>query len=122
MITLDTSGPVPPFEQVRVQLADLIRGGELPGGYRLPSIRQLAGDLRIAPGTVVRAYAALEADGLVQMNKATGTRVQEGQRLSSDLQDAAETFVAAARRLPGATLDDALGAVRAEWDRSGNSQ
>lgn len=118
MITLDSAAPVPPFEQVRTQLADLIRGGDLPGGYRLPSIRQLAGDLRIAPGTVVRAYAALEADGLIEMSRATGTRVREGQHLSSDLHDAATQFVDAARRRADVTLEDALGAVRAAWGRT----
>lgn len=117
MITLDSANPVPPFEQVRTQIADLIRGGDLPGGSRLPSIRQLAGDLRIAPGTVVRAYAALEAEGLIEMSRATGTRVRHGQRLSTDLHDAATTFVATAQRLSEVTLEDALGAVRAAWDR-----
>lgn len=118
MITLDPTGPVPPFEQVREQLADLIRGGDLPGGHRLPSIRQLAGDLRIAPGTVARAYAALEADGLIELSRANGTRVREGQALSADLTEAATQFVATVQGQGGATFEAALGAVRAAWERS----
>ncbi|MPV49232.1 GntR family transcriptional regulator [Pseudactinotalea sp. HY160] len=121
MIALDPTGPVPPFEQVRAQLADLVRGGDLRGGHKLPSIRQLAGDLRIAPGTVARAYAALEADGLIEMSRASGTRVREGQALSADLNDAATRFVANVKQHDDATLEAALGAVRAAWERSASA-
>lgn len=117
MITLDPAAPVPPFEQIRAQIADLIRSGDLSGGHRLPSIRQLAGDLRIAPGTVARAYAALEADDLIESSRAAGSRVRDGRALSSDLHRAAARFVAAARLRGDASLDDALGAVRAAWER-----
>ena len=34
-------------------------------GTRLPSVRQLAADLGVATGTVMRAYAELESDGLM---------------------------------------------------------
>lgn len=117
MITLDHSGPVPPFEQVRGQLSDLIRAGTLVGGHKLPSIRQLAGHLRIAPGTVVRAYAALEAGGLIEMSR-SGARVRDGQTLSAELQHDAVSFVTTARQRGALTLEDALGAVRAAWERS----
>lgn len=47
-LTIDTAGPVPPYEQVRVQLAELIQHGVLAPGSRLPPVRQLAADLRLA--------------------------------------------------------------------------
>ncbi|ETJ06228.1 MAG: putative transcriptional regulator, partial [Actinomyces urogenitalis DORA_12] len=47
-----TDSPTPPFEQVRSQIASLIVDGALEEGQRLPPVRQLAGDLRLAPGTV----------------------------------------------------------------------
>lgn len=112
---------MPPFEQVRAQLADRIRGGDLAGGHKLPSIRQLAGDLRIAPGTVARAYAALEADGLIESSRASGTRVRRGQALSTDLGDAATRFVAAVQQQEGVALEAALSAVRSAWERSGST-
>jgi len=115
VITLDIASPVPPFEQVRAQLADLVRSGELPGGHKLPSIRQLAGDLRIAPGTVARAYGALEADGLIASSRASGSRVRDGQALSAELGDAAAQYVTAAQQ-GDATLEAALSAVRAAWE------
>jgi DNA-binding transcriptional regulator YhcF (GntR family) len=47
-VHVDADGPVPPFEQIRAQLAAMIGGGALPAGHRLPSIRQLAADLDVA--------------------------------------------------------------------------
>lgn len=117
VITLDPTAAVPPFEQIRTQLQDLIRSGTLPAGHRLPSIRQLAGDLRIAPGTVARAYAELESTGLLQTSRTQGTRVSPDQVADDDLRLAAASFVEAARR-SSADLGDALGLVRAAWSQS----
>lgn len=117
MISLDLAGPTPPFEQIRGQMADLIRSGELEAGRRLPSIRQLAGDLRIATGTVARAYRELEGAGLIESSRSGGTRVRPGQLASADLRSAAEDYAARARR-GGTGLDDALSAVRAAWERT----
>ncbi|WAA65058.1 GntR family transcriptional regulator [Microbacterium oxydans] len=112
MISVDPSGAIAPFEQVRSQIADSIRSGELPEGYRLPSIRQLAADLRVAAGTVAKAYTALEAEGLIESSRARGTRVRGGHAHGTRVREAAKAFVAAA---DGITLDEALGAVRAAW-------
>ncbi|KAB1643660.1 GntR family transcriptional regulator [Gulosibacter chungangensis] len=78
----------------RFRSKDSIRSGELEAGHRLPSIRQFVGDLRIAPGTVARAYRELETMGLITSNRAGGTRVLPGisvrsPRLISSARDAA---------------------------------
>lgn len=112
MITVDPAGPLAPFEQIRSQLADSIRSGELGDGHRLPSIRQLAGDLRVAAGTVAKAYALLEEEGLVETSRASGTRVKAGHVHSDAVRDAARAFTAA---VDGLSLEQALGAVRAVW-------
>ncbi|EKA62370.1 Histidine utilization repressor [Janibacter hoylei PVAS-1] len=65
VVTIDLVDPTPPFEQVRRQLTLLIETGQLVTGERLPSVRQLAGDLGLATGTVARAYRELESAGLV---------------------------------------------------------
>ncbi|MGW3406673.1 GntR family transcriptional regulator, partial [Streptomyces zhihengii] len=44
-INVNHASPVPPYEQLRAQLADLISVGRLGQGARLPSVRQLASDL-----------------------------------------------------------------------------
>ena len=74
-VSLDTASPVPPFEQIRSRVAELIVSGTLASGERLPAVRQLAGDLRVAPGTVARAYKELETAGLLVTRRGAGTRV-----------------------------------------------
>ncbi|OJU40252.1 MAG: hypothetical protein BGN97_02820 [Microbacterium sp. 69-10] len=113
MITVDPASALAPFEQIRSQLADGIRSGELGNGHRLPSIRQLAGDLRVAAGTVAKAYALLEEEGLVETSRARGTRVRDGHAYPQAVRAAAQAFVAAS---VGLSLDEALGAIRAEWN------
>lgn len=112
MITVDPASALPPFEQIRSQLADTIHAGGLEAEHRLPSIRQLAGDLRVAAGTVARAYTLLEEEGLVETSRARGTRVRAGQVYPAAMREAADEFVASAGEL---TLDQLLGAVRAAW-------
>ena len=74
-IVVDTASPTPPFEQIRAQLAALIRRGELAPDQRLPPVRQLAADLGLAVGTVARAYRELELTGQVTSRRGGGTRV-----------------------------------------------
>lgn len=74
-VEIDLHSPVPPFEQIRARIADLVAAGELPAGTRLPSVRALAGDLGIAPNTVVHAYRELEAAGVVRTARGKGTVV-----------------------------------------------
>lgn len=56
----------------------LIVSGRLGAGDRLPTVRQAAADFAVAPGTVQRAYKALEAEGLVHSRVGSGTRVADG--------------------------------------------
>ena len=74
-LTVDLTSPVPPFEQIRSQIAGHVRGGLLTEGARLPTMRALAADLGVAVGTVARAYSELEAAGLVASRRRTGTVV-----------------------------------------------
>lgn len=114
MITVDDSSPTPPFEQIREQLAGLIATGGLAHGERLPTVRQLAGDLRLAPGTVARAYSALETDGLIETRRGAGTRVKAEIATYPEVQDAAHDFAAAARKR-ALSLEQAIYAIRAAW-------
>ncbi|MFF2642892.1 GntR family transcriptional regulator [Streptomyces niveus] len=116
-IRVDSGAHVPPFEQIRAQLADLISVGHLREGDRLPPVRQLASDLGLANNTVVRAYRELESAGLVQSRRGSGTRVaasaagaaDEGTRAT--LAEHARDYAGAARLL-GASDEDALAAIR----------
>lgn len=114
MITLDPTSATAPFEQVRGQITDLILSGALAGGQRLPAIRQLAADLRVAPGTIAKAYAALESVGLIETSRARGTRVAAGKEQPREVQWAARRYVDDIGGL-ALDLDQLLSAVRAAW-------
>jgi len=106
-VRLDATDPTPPYEQLRRQIADAIGSGVLPAGTQLPTVRQLASDLGIATGTVMRTYAELDTDGLIRSARGAGTTVVEVPTMSPNEQrerlDAlTETFVSNAR-LVGAT-------------------
>ena len=80
-ITVDVASPVPPYEQIRRQIADYVGSGLLAPGARLPTMRALAADLGVAVGTVARAYGELEAAGVVASRRRTGTVVIGGPAL-----------------------------------------
>lgn len=119
IVVLDAKSLIPPYEQLRSQIATLIASGTLKVADRLPAIRQLAGDLGIASGTVARAYRELENLGLVQARKrgtfVTATTKQSTAKLVHDKQGsfvkAAEVFALAAWQI-GASPEDALIVVR----------
>jgi DNA-binding transcriptional regulator YhcF (GntR family) len=115
--SIDGSSPVPPFEQLRTQIASQAASGELPAGARLATVRQLATDLGLAVNTVARAYRELEADGVITTHGRRGTFVSSdvlaGTRPDGSLADG---YVAEARR-QGLTLQEALALVERAWAR-----
>lgn len=66
-----------PARDIYRQLRALIVSGQLASHERLPTVRQLAVDLGVAPGTAAKAYKMLESDSLVVSRTAAGTRVAE---------------------------------------------
>jgi GntR family transcriptional regulator len=114
LVAIDAGGRIPPFEQVRSQIAAQITAGYLVDGERLPSVRGLAGDLRLAPGTVAKAYALLEEAGLVSTARGGGTRVVRPADVPAEVVTAARTFAADARAA-GLSVDQAVAALRESW-------
>ena len=79
-------------------------------------MRQLAADLRVAPGTVARAYTALEQQGLLRTRRSRGTTViAPAGAPPPDARTAAATYAHTLRGL-GLTLDDALTLLRTTWE------
>lgn len=114
---LDPDAAEPPFEQLRRQVAARAADGDLAPGTRLPTVRSLAEQLAVAPGTVARAYKELEGDGVLVTEGRRGTFVASGAAAgSSDAQQAASAFAAEARRL-GLGLDDAVRLLTQAWRR-----
>ena len=64
IIVSNRSG-VPIYEQIKAQIKDAIFSGELREDDMLPSIRQLARDLKISVITTTRAYSDLQEEGFV---------------------------------------------------------
>ena len=123
IIEVDTGGPVPPYEQIRAQIATMVASGALREGDRLPTVRQLAADLGLAVNTVARAYRELEAAGLVLSRVRHGTTVAAAATLTTAevrerLHQAARAYAATARQL-GVTAEDAEAEVRAQLDHRG---
>lgn len=115
-LRVDLTSPVPPYEQLRAQIAGLIAVGSLHPDDRLPSVRQLAADLGLATGTVARAYRELEQAGSVEGRGRHGTVVRrnlaEKQAAQKELAAAAARMARAVRDI-GASDDAAVAALRA---------
>ncbi|MFH8661336.1 GntR family transcriptional regulator [Streptomyces afghaniensis] len=111
-LKIDIDDSAPPYEQVRARISEQARSGELPVGYRLPTVRGLAESLGLAANTVAKAYRALEADGVIETRGRHGTFVAAaGPAADRELAVAAQAYVERARRL-GQGQDAALAAVR----------
>lgn len=74
-IIIKTSLMVPIYEQIADQVKKLIREGELRKDDSLPSVRALAGELKISALTVKKAYDHLESEGYVVTVHGKGTYV-----------------------------------------------
>lgn len=90
---------MPPFEQIRAQIAELARNGSAPVGMRLPTVRRLAEDLGLAVNTVAKAYRELESAGVVETRGRHGTVVAASG--DSSRQSAAQSAAGYARLVHG---------------------
>src|SRR6185437_12907265 len=70
---LDGSSGVPPYLQLVHQVRQSLLLGYLREGDRLPTMKEVAGDLAINPNTVVKAYRQLEHEGLAAGRPGQGT-------------------------------------------------
>ncbi|MEG0620571.1 MAG: GntR family transcriptional regulator [Eggerthellaceae bacterium] len=77
-IIISNASPAPIYEQIASQMKGLILAGTLEAGAQLPSIRALAGDLRISVITTKRAYAELETQGFIETVPGKGSFVAGG--------------------------------------------
>lgn len=118
LLSIDPRSPVPPYEQMRSQVAAMVEDGSLPPGTRLPPIRTLAADLDLAPNTVARAYRELEEGGMVETRGRHGTFVLAAVRRRPSVREREVRLRAAAHafarevRILGADPPAALQSVR----------
>lgn len=76
-VVISSSTTVPIYEQIKTQVRSAILSGSVPAGSTLPSLRQLAADLRVSVITVTRAYNDLVAEGLVRNEHGRGFVVRD---------------------------------------------
>jgi GntR family transcriptional regulator len=86
-VNLDFRSKIPIYVQIIDQIKDLIAIGVLHPGDQLPTVRQLAADLRVNFNTVARAYRLLDEQGLISTQHGRGTYIlpppaaENGERL-----------------------------------------
>jgi len=116
-IWLDVDGKsgIPIYVQIVEQVRHAAEVGSLASGDRLPTVRALAGELTVAPNTVVKAYNELQRAGLIESRAGVGTVVAEGVG-----EAAREQRVAALYERLGVLVRDAVGLGITEdelWER-----
>jgi DNA-binding transcriptional regulator YhcF (GntR family) len=107
-VKIDPESTVTLYEQLRTQIIEQIESGELIVGSKLPPVRQLAADLKVAPYTVARVYRILENDGFVETRGRNGTVISGTKGTAEEtLQALASGYATRAKQL-GVPAADAL--------------
>jgi len=76
-IQIDFRSGQPIYLQIVEQVSKMVATGELQQGDQLPTVRQLATELRVNFNTVARAYRLLDETGLISTQKGRGTYIWE---------------------------------------------
>ncbi|GAC1475258.1 MAG: GntR family transcriptional regulator [Isosphaeraceae bacterium] len=77
MFSINPADPTPLHAQIERGIRVAIATGRLGLGDQLPTVRQLAVDLRVNANTVARVYGELERAGIVETRRGVGTFVRE---------------------------------------------
>ncbi|HEX9161034.1 MAG TPA: GntR family transcriptional regulator [Thermoanaerobaculia bacterium] len=76
-VHIDPRDPTPIYAQLDRAIRVAIAHGKLKPGDQLPTVRQLAVDLRVNANTVAKVYLALEREGIVQTKRGVGTFISD---------------------------------------------
>ena len=117
MISINTRDPRPIYVQIKEGLCRLILTGVLPEGERLPSVRELAGQMAINPNTIQRAYRELELEGFICSITGKGSFVSALSQVDNSRKAAKQAqFTEAARELMnlGMTKEELLALLEQE--------
>ena len=122
LLDIDPAAAAPIWRQIEDGMRRLVASGALPVGSAVPSVRELARELRINPATVSKAYQGLTADGALEVRRGEGTFVaaRSAEAMAAErkrlLVEGAEGFVETARSM-GVSKSEARAAVTAAWNR-----
>ena len=74
-LSIDSESSVPIYIQIEDSIHSLIAAGQIQPGEQLPTIRELAADIRVNLNTVARAYFELDREGVISTQRGRGTFV-----------------------------------------------
>lgn len=105
-VVISNSSSLPIYEQIKEQVKSQILSGELVENEMLPSLRQLAKDLKISVLTTTRAYNELEQDGFITSRQGKGFFVMSSssnlirEQLIKEVESNLSSAIQAAKRIP----------------------
>ena len=118
MISLDLTSALPIWSQIEDGVRRLVALGTLAPGSVVPSVREMARELRVNPATVAKAYQRLGDEGVLEVRRGEGTFVcaspprLDGKERRRLLAQAAERYVHQAITL-GADEEESMSTVEA---------
>jgi GntR family transcriptional regulator len=121
VLRIDPKDALPIWKQIEDGVRRLVGAGTLRPGRPVPSVRDLARDLRVNPMTVSKAYQRLADAGVLVVRRGEGTFVADGPpqltraERGRTLREAASRYVGVASTL-GVSRDEAEREVGAAWD------
>jgi len=114
VIPIDFRAGSPIYIQIVEQIRQQVASGELKPDDQLPTVRQLASELRVNFNTIARAYRILDEAGLISTQQGRGTYILEGATPEvsrsikvQSLQEMASAFIVEAKQL-GFSLEEIL--------------
>jgi GntR family transcriptional regulator len=119
VVSIDARDRTPIYAQLNRALRAAIAAGRLRLGDQLPTVRQLAVDLRINANTVARVYTDLERDGVLETRRGVGSFVRAGPAQARSADEHSRRLKAFVTRMLGdaAAAGFTLDELAAELDR-----
>jgi len=116
-LQVDFRSPEPIYVQIVDQIEQQVLAGRLKPGDQLPTVRQLAAELRVNFNTVARAYRILDESGLISTQQGRGTYIWEPANSLAlrqiTLEELAQNYIYQASRR-GYTVEEIRAAVEKE--------
>jgi GntR family transcriptional regulator len=122
MFAINPTDPAPIWRQIEEGVRRMIALGALRPGAAVPSVRDLAKDLRVNPNTVARAYQRLTEGGVLAVKRGEGTYVAEEPaqpkkaERNDALRDAATRYASTAIAI-GSELEEAVEEIETAYER-----
>ena len=126
MLRIDPADPTPIWSQIEDGVRRLVASGALKPGTAVPSVRDLARELRINPATVAKAYQRLADAGVLEVRRGSGTYVADSPpslpraERAKQLREAATRYASLAVTL-GVSRDEAAEALESAWQKGARS-